>query len=97
MVVETTDKEELQFTTLQQMEDNYNEIGMLHPVNYGWYQCRWHVGSGKVYDEGGLEALKSLWFGLKNQKEFLDEEALIGFMSEKAHQSLAEIPLKWDE
>ncbi len=97
MVVETTKKEELQFTTLQQMEENYNEIGSLHPVNYGWYQCRWHVGSGRVYDEGGLQALKSLWYGLKNQEEVLDDEALIAFLSENTNKSLAEIPLKWDE
>jgi hypothetical protein len=97
MVVESTEKQNLQFTTLQEMEENYNEIGSLHPVNYGWYQCRWHVASGKVYDEGGLEALKRLWFGLNSKEEVLDDEALIVFLSEKVHKSLAEIPLKWDD
>lgn len=97
MVVASTEKAALPFTTLNELEHNYELIGMQYPNNYGWYQCRWHIAAGKAYDEGGTDALKKLWFALKDQEEFLDDQALVEFLSEKVHKSLAEIPLKWDE
>ena len=97
MVVETTQKDDLKFTTLNDLEENYQIMGMQYPNNYGWYQCRWHIAAGKAYDEGGTDALKRLWFALKNQEEKLDDDTLVEFLSKKVHKSLADIPLKWDD
>ncbi|HEX5624419.1 MAG TPA: hypothetical protein VFX48_00265, partial [Saprospiraceae bacterium] len=42
MVVQSTDQSTLAYTSLQDLESKYDEIGQKYPKNYGWYQCRWH-------------------------------------------------------
>lgn len=29
--------------------------------NYGWFQCRMHVGAATVYGSGGVKALRDIW------------------------------------
>ncbi|MCG2612688.1 hypothetical protein LZZ85_00290 [Terrimonas sp. NA20] len=95
MVVETTDTSTLTYTTLQELETNYGQMGPKYPQNYGWYQCRWHVAAGKIYDAGGIEVVKKLWAALKEQREKLDDVALAKFLNEKADKSVAEVQTNW--
>lgn len=90
-------KEGLTYTTLGQLEDHYNEIGQNHPQNYGWYQCRLHSAAADIYNSGGTEALKKLWATLKKQKEVLGDAEFAALLSSQVHQSVADVPMKWDE
>ncbi len=97
MVVSSTNKEELKYTTLNELESNYGIITQQYPNNYGWYQCRWHMAAGNIYDEGGITAFQNLWQELKSQKEPLDDSAFATLLSNNVHQSVADVQLKWDE
>jgi len=97
MVVSSTNKDDLKYTTLQQLESNYNIIGQQHPNNYGWYQCRWHKAAGEIYDDAGLMVVKNLWLTLKEQEERLDDVAFVKLLTENVHQSVANVPLNWDK
>lgn len=97
MVVSSTNKNELKFTTLNELETNYELIGQKYPNNYGWYQCRWHKAAGNIYDTGGTKAFKKLWQVLQKQKESLDDKAFAKLLSKKVHQSVADVQLKWDK
>lgn len=97
MVVSSTDKEDLQFTTLNELESNYDKISQQHPNNYGWYQSRWHMAAANIYDEGKMMAFKNLWFTLKDQKEILDDKSFETLLSDKVHQSVADVQINWDE
>jgi len=97
MVVSSTDKAALNFTTLSDIETRYDEIGQKHASNYGWYQCRWHMAAGDIYDKGGLAVFKKLWDALKEQKEILDDSSFAALLAEKVHQSVADVQLKWTE
>lgn len=97
MVVSSTNRNELQYTTLNELESNYEKIGQQHPNNYGWYQCRWHIAAGNIYDKAKLTALKNLWHTLKNQKEILDDLSFAALLTNKVHQSVANVQIKWDD
>ncbi len=84
------------YTSLIDLEANYDEIGKNHARNYGWYQCRWHESAGKVYNAARDEGFIRLWNGLKNQKDLLNDPDLVRFMSD-VDPSLAEVYQKWDE
>lgn len=97
MVLASTQKSTLKYTTLQDLEERYNEIGQQYPMNYGWYQCRWHSSAADVYDAGGVSVVKDLWNVLKSKKDPLDDEKLASLLSKEVHQKLADVLLKWDE
>lgn len=44
--------------TLADFEAHYSSMNGL---NYGWYQCHFHVAAGRVYDTGGVAAMQRLW------------------------------------
>lgn len=95
MVVASTDPSTLAYTTLNELETNYNLIGQRYPNNYGWYQCRWHMSAGTIYDEGGIAAFSRLWDALKTQKDILDDEAFAVLLARDAHQSVADVLVNW--
>ena len=97
MVLASTQKSSLKYTTLKDLEDRYNEIGQQYPMNYGWYQCRWHTYAANIYDAGGAEVVKDLWDVLKSNREQLDDEKFASLLSREVHQKLADVLLKWDE
>ena len=97
MVVSSTERAALPFTTLNDLETRYDEIGQRYANNYGWYQCRWHMAAGDIYDKGGLPVFKKLWYALKEQKEPLEDHSLAVFLAEKVHQSVADVQLNWDK
>lgn len=96
MVVATTDKSTLRYTSLEQLESNYNDLGQKYPQNYGWYQCRWHMAAADVYDEGGLNIFTNLWHTLKASNNILDNQAFESLLSKQVHQSIADIQINWD-
>lgn len=96
LVVATTDRSTLNYTTLQELEANYNQIGPNYPQNYGWYQCRWHIAAGEIYDAGKIEAFKNLWLTLKTQREILSDPEFAGLLHEKVHKSVADVQTNWD-
>lgn len=85
-----------QYTTLDQFEEGYWIIGRDAPVNYGWYQFRFHFAAKQVYDQAGPEALKNLWAFLAGQTEALDDEALLNGLHEQVHPAMADVLLNWD-
>lgn len=90
-------KEGYKYTQLNDIEERYEEIGQQYPQNYGWFQCRWHSAAGEIYDAGGVKNFVKLWEALSGQKEKLNDEELAVFLSEKVHQSVADVMLKWNE
>lgn len=97
MVVATTDKSSLMYTTLEELEAHYTELGQKYPQNYGWFQCRWHMAAAHIYDAGGLTTFNNLWSALKAQSDILDDQAFAALLSKQVHQSVADVQLKWDK
>jgi hypothetical protein len=97
MVVSTTSKEELKYTSLEELEINYGLITQQYPQNYGWYQCKWHIASANIYDEGGITVFENLWDVLKNNTEPLDDSSFATLLSNKVHKSVADVQLEWNK
>lgn len=97
MVVSSTNKEALKYTTLEELENNYGLITQQYPQNYGWYQCKWHIASGNIYDEGGIAVFQKLWKVLKTQKVSLDDSEFSTLLSNVVHKSVADVPLNWNK
>jgi len=96
-MVISSGKDEYKYTTLLDIEERYEEIGTKYPKNYGWYQSRWHYEAGKIYEAGGKESFMKLWKALSEKRVKLNDEELAQFLSEKVHQRVAEVMLKWEE
>jgi hypothetical protein len=86
----------LTYTALTDFEDKYNELGQNHPKNYGWYQCRLHAAAADIYNSAGTAGFEKLWNALKAQAEILDDKSLAVLLAANVHQSVADVPLKWD-
>ncbi|AZI27639.1 hypothetical protein EA772_20670 [Pedobacter sp. G11] len=74
----------LKFTKLEDFEANYNEIAKNFPDNYGWYQCRFHVMAGDIYDAGGASSMKKIWSMLLSQKQKLNDDELLKLLNTDA-------------
>lgn len=96
-MVISSGKDEYKYTTLLDIEERYEEIGKNYPKNYGWYQSRWHYEAGKIYEAGGKESFIKLWNALSEKRVKLNDEELAQFLSEKVHQRVADVMLKWEE
>lgn len=90
-------KANFKYTSLKDLEDNYNELGSKMPQNYGWYQCRLHDAAAKIYDGGGIKLYKKLWTTLKTQQELLNDEQLVDLLAKNTDQSMADILINWDK
>jgi len=63
MVVSLTNRKDLKYTSLNDLEKKYDELSQQFPNNYGWYQCRWHTAAGNIFDKAGMDAIKNYgWF-----------------------------------
>lgn len=82
------------FTTLEQFEEHYEEIGTQHPKNYGWYQCRLHSAARGIYDAGGREVLPKLWMALQSKEKKNDKELASQLLNE-VHASVGDVLLTW--
>jgi hypothetical protein len=97
MLQVTGTRDRFQYTTLTQFEEGYWIIGREAPVNYGWYQFRFHFAARQVYDQAGEAALKNLWAFLAGQSEVLDNEALLTGLHSMVHPGMADVYRKWEE
>jgi len=83
-------------TSLQDLEEKYNEIAQQHPKNYGWYQCRWHAAAKAIYDAGGKTIFQRLWTTLKTQQVMLNDELLAELLQNKVGKAVADVLLRWE-
>jgi len=83
------------FTSLEQFQDNYWEIGTQSPRNYAWYQYRFHNAARKLYNEGGGDVLINLWSFLSSNQETLDDEALLAGLRDEVHPFFEELWKEW--
>jgi hypothetical protein len=90
-------RDRFQYTTLSQFEEGYWIIGREAPVNYGWYQFRFHYAAKQVYDLAGPKALKNLWNFMADQTDILDHEAFLAGLHDKVHPAMADVYRRWDE
>jgi hypothetical protein len=84
------------YTSLQELEEKYNEIAQQHPKNYGWYQCRWHVAAAGIYDAGGKTIFQRLWTTLQTQQVKLNDELLAELLQNKIGKPIADVLLRWE-
>lgn len=96
-VVATTDTATLTFTSLRELEENYGQMGPKYPQNYGWYQCRWHIAAGDIYDRSGISGLQKLWAALKEQREILDDAGLLKMLNEKVDKAVGDVQANWGD
>ena len=97
MLQVTGTRDRFQYTTLTQFEEGYWIIGREAPVNYGWYQFRFHYAAKQVYDYAGPQALKNLWNYLAGQADILDQDVLISGLHSNVHPAMADVYRRWDE
>ena len=97
MLQVTGTRDRFQYTTLTQFEEGYWIIGREAPVNYGWYQFRFHYAAKQVYDYAGPLALKNLWNYLAGQADILDQDVLISGLHSNVHPAMADVYRRWDE
>lgn len=74
--------------TLHDFETVYSGMD---PVNYGWFQCHFHVASKRVYDSGGIAVLKSLFRRFSRP----DDDELAAVLLGDVSRELAKLPLCW--
>ena len=87
----------LTYTTLKDLEMNYNEIAMKYPNNYGWYQCQLHSGAVVIYEQGGKATCSKLWNALKTEKQKLSDAELLAFLKTADLKPIAELIENWDK
>ena len=85
------------YTTLQELEENYNEIAQRHPQNYGWYQCRWHIAAATIYDTDGKNVFKPLWNTLKTEQTKLNDAALADLLKTNVSNAVADVLMHWEK
>jgi len=83
------------YTSLSDADEHYNELGEKYPMNYGWYQCRWHTTAATIYEKSGSQAAKKLWNAFKDQKERLKDEELMTLLT-ATDINVADMVKNWD-
>jgi hypothetical protein len=96
MLQATGNRDSFKYTTLTQFEEGYWIIGRDAPVNYGWYQFRFHYAAKQVYDQAGPAALKNLWNFMADLSEVVDEDTLMDGLQNKVHPAMANVFLNWN-
>lgn len=86
---------EYKFTSLEDFERLYATLGM-GPKNYGWYQSKFHSAAKDIYNAGGKEVLKKLWWALKNHKEEMMDKELVDMLKKEVHPSVSDVYIKWN-
>lgn len=86
----------LTYTSLENIETRYNEIGQKYPNNYGWYQFRWHSAAEKIYDSDGAQINQKWWNALKSKNEKLSDSELLLFLDSEIGESVANVMRYWD-
>ena len=87
---------EYTYTSLQSLDEGYDDIARNHPKNYGWYQCRLHAGAAKIYERDGKLAAVKLWNALKHTTTRLDDKELLQLLETNGLTSIADLIRDWD-
>ncbi|MBL7740177.1 MAG: hypothetical protein JNK14_13255 [Chitinophagaceae bacterium] len=87
---------EFAYTTLNDIEERYEEIGKQHPKNYGWYQSRWHSAAATIYDTDGKEVGRKLWDAFKNESVKLADSGLLSLLEAAGAKTVAAMMRNWD-
>ena len=87
---------DLKYTSLEDVERLYYEIGKNHPNNYGWYQFRWHAAAAKIYDASGEQINRTWWNALRKQTEKVPDDELVLFLASEVGKSVADVMRYWD-
>ena len=87
----------LTYTSLNDLELNYDEIAMKYPNNYGWYQCRLHSSAAIIYEQAGKSTGRKLWNALKTEKQKLSDTQLLKFLKTAGTKPVADIIKNWDK
>lgn len=87
----------LTYTTLNELETNYETITQQFPQNYVWYQFRFHLAAEKIYDEGNTSAFKNLWDVLRREKNILNDADLAALLTNSAHPAIGKVMLNWND
>jgi hypothetical protein len=85
----------LAFTTLEQFESDYNNIGMKNPFNYAWYQYRFHHAAKLIFNEGGEAVMMKLWAFLQANEETLSDADLRQKLGNEVHPYFFELIDSW--
>lgn len=88
---------EFTYTSLNDIEERYEEIGMRHAKNYGWYQSRWHVAAGNIYDAGGKQVLRKIWDALSTQNEKLTDDQLMALFEKSGAKGVSDMMRNWEK
>ncbi len=83
------------FTTLEQLQANYELIAKEHSKNYGWYQCKWHRAAADIYEEGGVAALRDFWDLFSIPHGPMEDAALAELLHDKVHPAVARMITTW--
>ena len=83
------------FRTLDEFETNYDLLGQNYPTNYGWYQCRFHMAAGKIYDTHGADAIHRLWDSLHAKEPIADDAVLAEKLRKEVNPAISDFMLKW--
>ncbi|HQW92376.1 MAG TPA: hypothetical protein PKY28_04715 [Ferruginibacter sp.] len=94
MVISNGTKE-FTYTSLEDVEERYDEIGKQHAKNYGWYQSRWHAAARTIYDAAGKSVCRNLWNAFNEKKERMTDEQLVIFLEKSADKSVADLVKNW--
>jgi hypothetical protein len=86
---------EFTYTSLNDIEEHYEEIGMRHAKNYGWYQSRWHMAAGNIYDTDGKQVLSKIWDALSTQKEKLTDDQLMALFEKAGAKGVSDMMRNW--
>ena len=96
MVVDAGAKE-YKYTSLQSLDEQYDDMPKTQPKNYGWYQCRLHAGAVQIYEREGKLAGVKLWNVLKKTTSRLEDNELLQLLETNGLTSIADLIRNWDQ
>ena len=86
----------LTYTSLEDIENLYYDIGQKYPNNYGWYQFRWHTAAGKIYDSDKEQINRKWWDTLRKTNEKVPDDKLVTFLESEIGKSVADVMRYWN-
>ena len=81
------DPSRFEHRSLEDFETIYSEMD---PVNYGWYQCRFHVAAKRAHDAGGTAVLTRLW-----RRFVFPDGRLAETLENEVHPEVANVLTTW--
>ncbi len=86
-----------QFTSLQQLENNYDLLGTKYPENYGWYQCNWHKAAAGFYDQEGLSFGPKIWKAFQSVATTVSDEELTAYLKDQNLHPIINMMENWPD